>query len=176
MDISMLRLDVARVHALVKLPRRFWTEVQVPGTDAPFHVSAICTPAVDSRFTSSHVSPFNQYTTALHLDCGKSFPRLSSKMVQDCTREGLLYAADNQNSTGTCGVAKCEPALVPGGPRRHVCLPVCDCFLCLYRPELAHLTYTVARLLFLPTSSIWPLPDTPRVKPDFLSCPPVYAT
>ncbi|GLC50722.1 hypothetical protein PLESTB_000412200 [Pleodorina starrii] len=37
-DVTSLRLDVARVQSLVKLPRKFWCEVQVPGTDAPFHV------------------------------------------------------------------------------------------------------------------------------------------
>ncbi|GLI71569.1 hypothetical protein VaNZ11_016833 [Volvox africanus] len=36
-DISM-QLDLARVQSLIKLPRKYWCEVQVPGTDAPFHV------------------------------------------------------------------------------------------------------------------------------------------
>ncbi|EFJ41032.1 hypothetical protein VOLCADRAFT_99063 [Volvox carteri f. nagariensis] len=35
---SSMRLDLSRVQSLIKLPRKFWAEVQVPGTDAPFQV------------------------------------------------------------------------------------------------------------------------------------------
>ncbi|GIM10649.1 hypothetical protein Vretimale_14246 [Volvox reticuliferus] len=37
-DTSSMLLDLARVQSLIKLPRKYWCEVQVPGTDAPFHV------------------------------------------------------------------------------------------------------------------------------------------
>ena len=34
-----MRLDAAYVQSLALMPRSYWAEVQVPGTDAPFSVS-----------------------------------------------------------------------------------------------------------------------------------------